>query len=93
MKKYTLLILLFIIAVFLELYNIYLLNKVTTDSIYAPKIQGKISSYEESNMVLKTEILKYSSINMIASRASDLGFVEPKQYISFYAPLTVAVRK
>ena len=93
MRKYALLILLIFIAVFLELANVFLLNKVSTDSIYASKLKQEISVFEEKNMILKTEILQSTSMDMIASQAASLGFVEPTGYISLYSPLTVAVGK
>ncbi|OGH38842.1 MAG: hypothetical protein A2905_03040 [Candidatus Levybacteria bacterium RIFCSPLOWO2_01_FULL_36_10] len=92
-RPILLLTILFIIAMVFEVVNVYLLNKVTTDSIYVIKIKQEISSYKQKNIVLKTEILESTSMNMIASRASDLGFVESKEVISLYSPLTVAVGK
>lgn len=94
MKKIKVLIIsLTVIMLFLELVNIYFLNKITTDSIYASKTQEKIKEYEDKNTALQTEILEYTSYEMISSRAAELGFVEPKEFISLQSPLQVAIKK
>lgn len=90
--RYTLIILM-AIALSLEGVNIYFANNVSADSIEATKLQARINSYEEENTILKTEILKYTSYEEVASKAAILGFVEPKEYMSLYTPKQVAVQR
>jgi len=81
------------ITLFLEIINIYLSNKVSTDSVYASNVKEKINEYEEQNAVLETESLKYASFHMLSSRAAELGFIEPKEFVSLYSPLEVAIKR
>jgi cell division protein FtsB len=86
------LILLILLTISLHGVNIYYSNNVSADSIEATKLQEAINNLEEENTILKTEILKYTSYEQVSSRAAELGFVEPKEYMSLYTPNKVAHR-
>lgn len=94
MKKINFIILFLVVSIFvLQLVNIYFINKISTDSIYAGVMRDKIKKYDEENMVIQSEILEYTTITKISSKAEELGFIEAKEFISLYAPLEIAVRK
>lgn len=84
-------ILLIFAAVLMEIINIYYINKVSTDSIYAVNIKSQIEDLNNKNTSLKIEILKYSAYNTLSSKAKELGFVEPKEYIYLTSPIKIAV--
>lgn len=80
-------------AVVLEFVNIHYANRLATDSLYAPKLARHAKDLEQKNLILRAEILKYTSYAMIASRAAELGFSDAKNYISLYQSLPVALTK
>ena len=93
MKKIKILLGVMILVTFvLEAVNIYISNSVSTDSIYASSLQDEIKDMEAKNSSLKGEILSYASYEMISSRSSELGFVEPKDFISLYSPVPLAIK-
>jgi cell division protein FtsL len=94
MKKYSKYIIIFLISsVFiLELVNIYFTNKVSIDSLKAADLQEKIDNLGEENEMIKTDILKYTSIHVIYEKAKKLGFSEPKEQIIIEAPLGIAAK-
>lgn len=86
-------IFLFIVVVILEGINIYLSNKISLDSIKATKITSQIDKLSEENTLLSSEVISSLSLDNISSRAASIGFVEPKEPISFASPLQVALKK
>ncbi|RJQ26253.1 hypothetical protein C4577_03900 [Candidatus Parcubacteria bacterium] len=94
MRKINILIFMLIVISFtLEIANIYLSNKVTSNSIYASKIEQQIKDLDNKNQILKSDILNYTSFEMISSRAAELGFVENKEYITLSSPLDLAINR
>lgn len=86
-------ILLFVTALFLEIVNIFVSNRVTTSSIHATQLQSQISQLDELNQNLRSQILTYTSFDTIASRAATLGFTESTNSISIDSPLEVAASR
>lgn len=84
---------LFVVVVVLEIGNIYLSNIQAVGSIKAGKLQESISQITEDNGNLATEVMQLSSLEMVASRAADLGFIEAKDTISLYSPQQLALKK
>ena len=84
---------LFMLMMMLELIHIYMRNKVSSDSIYATKVRTELAQYKGKNMSLRIEILDLTSFNALYARAQELGYVEPKEFISLYTPLQVALGK
>lgn len=95
MKKIltTILILLFITAIILEIENVYYMNKIATDSIYAAGIKKQIEELDKKNSILKIEILGFTSYQSLTVTADKLGFVEPKDFIYLSMPLRIAANK
>lgn len=89
-KSRYIIIILFAVMCLLEFLNVHLLNKVTTDSIYASRVKNEVKQYEEDNTVLRIKVLQQTSMNALSLRAKALGFVEPTEFVSLYSPLQVA---
>lgn len=94
MKKINfVVIMLLIVAIALEVINIYLSNKLAADSISVKKLESELSGFEQKNQNLKSDLLALTSFDQIASKAADAGFVEPKEAITLTSPLQIAVKK
>jgi hypothetical protein len=94
MKKiYPFIGLLLIITIILEIINVHLANKLDSKSMYASQLQIEYSKLEQDNLILKSQVLKYTSFESIASRAAQLGFAEEKSFVSLYSPAEVALNK
>lgn len=83
--------LLCILALALEITNVFLSNTLSADSITAGQLQAKIKNLEQKNLILHSELLENTSYEQIASRAADLGFGESKHTISLNRPPKVAL--
>lgn len=91
MKKLNIIIIVLVLATFvLEGVNIFLSNRVSTDSIAASQLQQELARVEQENEILKTKVLEFASFESVASRAAEFGFVEPKDTLSLDAPVEVA---
>lgn len=83
MKKiYIIIGLLTVVAVFLQVVNIYFSNNLVSDSPTLTKIDEKIDEVDRKNTLLRAQLLELISFETISSRAAELGFVEPKETIS-----------
>lgn len=80
-----------IIAILLQVANVFLSNTIASGSVEAALLTTKIEKVEEKNAIIKTELLKYSSLTRLASRAAEMGFVDSKKFITVNSPLSVAV--
>lgn len=74
----------------LELFNIFLSNRVSTDSIEASQLKKEIAEYTQKNNILKSKIYEKASYESIASRAAEVGFQEAGELISLDTPVQVA---
>ena len=92
MKKiYTIVVILAIIAGVLELANLHLAGKIASNSIEVKKIQQEIALLQENNEVLNSHVLSLASLDTVASRAAQLGFVDNQSYIFLNSPVEVAL--
>ena len=85
----------FLVVLFavLQIVNIHLSNSISTNSIYAANDKAKVEDLSEKNTLLKTEVLKYTSYDYVASKAGEIGFVENnKNTISLSGPKSFAQR-
>lgn len=89
----TLLVVLLVVFLMLSVVNIFITNKITLESLSATKTRNEIAKLQEQNAILSSEILGYTSFEVISSKAASLGFHEEKDFISLYAPLQVAIGK
>jgi cell division protein FtsL len=93
MKMKKIVAVLIVIIIVLEGVNIYLANRVSYASFSARKISDAIQRVEEENEELRGEVLKYESLENIASAAAMLGFVSAREFVSLDSPLPLAARK
>lgn len=89
-KLHILIVMLLISVVGLELFTIYLSNRVSVDSIEASQLKKEIGLYTQKNDVLKSKIYELASFNSVASRAAEFGFQEAPELIVLDAPVQVA---
>lgn len=79
---YITVILLFLLAVGLELLNIHLAGKLASDSVTVKKLQQSIARLDEENQILNSKVLQETSFETISEKAKMLGFVVDHNYIS-----------
>lgn len=92
MKKiYTFVLMLAAIAGILELFNLHLSGKIASDSVEVKKIQKNISELQEKNEVLNSQVLSLASLDIVASKAANLGFMQTQNYIFLNSPVEVAL--
>lgn len=92
-KKIVLpIVLLALVALGLELFNIHLAGALASDSVEVKKIQEKIAVLEERNQIIETKILERASFEVVASKAAELGFVKADSYISLHDSVKFASR-
>jgi|CryGeyDrversion2_2_1046609.scaffolds.fasta_scaffold66821_2 hypothetical protein len=83
MKKiYTIAILLLVLISIVEIVYLTHSDTLASESMSAEKLRNKIAEIDEKNQILQFEILSYSSILIVSSRAAELGFEKPKEFIS-----------
>lgn len=89
-KTYYLIAALIVLSLGFQGVNIYLSNRLSSNSIQAGALQKQLDTLTQKNIALRTEVLSYSSYENIASRAANLGYTYKKQYILLKTPLQVA---
>ncbi len=90
-NKTALLIILLVVSVAsLELFNIFLSNRVSTDSIQASQLKKEIAEYTQKNNILKSKVYELASYESVASRAAEFGFRKAGEVISLDTPVQVA---
>lgn len=92
MKKiYIISILLLLVLSILEVSYLTYTDALASESVSAEKIRNEIAEIDEENQILKSEILSHSSILAVSSRAAELGFEKPKDFISLKDRNSVAL--
>lgn len=94
MRKPVLLILiLIIIVVTLSIVRIYVSNNIATSGVILGKLQEKIGKLQTENAVLSQNVYENSSLNFIASKAAELGFINNKTTFVINSQLRVASKQ
>lgn len=79
MKKPILFIILIItIIISLSVVQVTVSNNLSTTGVELAKIEEKIIAYKKKNALLRQKLLAASSLDTIASKAAEMGFVEEK---------------
>lgn len=82
MKKiYTIAILLLALISIVEVVYLAYSDTLASESMSAEKLRYKIAEIDEENQILQSEILSHSSILIVSSRAAELGFEKPKEFL------------
>jgi cell division protein FtsL len=92
LKKLTIFILIFF-ALITQVIKIYVSNSAALDSIEASKLEEQVNLLSETNTEIRNEVLSLSSYNLVASKAAALGYKDPRDIISIYDPVKVAVSR
>lgn len=66
-------------------------NVVSSESLESMRLKANIKELKDDNLSLNTQILQYTSLEYVSSRAGELGFVSAKSYISLFSPVQIAV--
>lgn len=83
MKKiYLLVTLLLVLLALVEVVYLTHSDALASESMSAEKLRSKIAEIDEKNQILQSEILSRASILVVSSRAAELGFERPKEFIS-----------
>lgn len=67
-------------------------DALASESINAEKIRNEIADLDEKNQILQSEVLAYSSLLVISSRAAELGFEKPDKFISLKKQDSIALK-
>jgi hypothetical protein len=93
MKKSILIISLPVIAIiFLAVAQTVLSNVLSTSGVEVSKISSEIEFYKTENLLLKEKLYRQESLENVASRASELGFVKSKHQLIISPTRTVLTR-
>lgn len=68
--------------------NIYFSSSFATSGQKLKQLEQEIDAIEEQNQDLKRNILQKSSLHVLESKAEQLGFTKPNQYITVEGPST-----
>ena len=83
---------LFLVALVLEIANVFLSNKISSESVSATKLNTRIAKLKEENMLLSSQVLSYTSYEAVEKKAKELGFVDEKNTILMFESPQVALR-
>ena len=94
MKKPVFLILLLVaIVVILSIVRTYVSNNIATSGVILGVIEGKIDKLKTDNAILAEKLYEQSSLVNIASKASELGFIDNKTSYVLSPGLPVAYKQ
>ena len=80
------------LVVGLSIVQVMAANNISTTGIQLGKIEGEIANLKKQNAIIHEQVLTFSSLTTIASRASELGFQDAKSPIVITEPLPLARR-
>lgn len=67
-------------------------DTLAAESMTAEKLRGEIAKIDERNQILKSEILSYTSLLVVSSRAAELGFDKPNEFIALKDRNSIALK-
>jgi len=94
MKKIYIFILGILVIVFFAAQFLYITQSgaLASESLEAEELKARISRIYEQNQIIESEILSYSSLLTIASRAAEMGFEKPSEVISLNRQESIALK-
>jgi cell division protein FtsL len=90
-KRITILTLLVTVLV-MEGVNIFLSNRLATDSIEASILKKELAEVTQENNIVRAKVYELSSYESVASRAAEFGFAEAQGTISLDTSVQVALQ-
>jgi len=90
MKKSILIILVLVISIIsLAVLRTVLSNVLSTSGLEVGKIGSEIEIYKTENLLIKEKLYREESLHNVASKASELGFLENKDRLVIIPRTTV----
>lgn len=89
-KTNIIIVFLIISTLLLEMVNIFLTNRMATDSIEASQLKKELAVLTQENNVIRAKVYELASYESVASRAAEFGFKEAGGAISLDTPVQVA---
>ena len=89
-KTHVIIVILVLSAVMLEMFNIFLTNRMDTDSIIASQLQKEVAIITQENNIVRAKVYELSSYESVASRAAEFGFKESGNILTLDTPIQVA---
>lgn len=77
---------------FLSIVHVVVANMLSTTGIELSGLQSDVAQYKKENMFLREQVLEHASLYHVASKASEMGFVNAKSHVYLSAPLPIAKR-
>ncbi len=91
MKRYTVIVITFIIIV-LSIIQVVVSSSLSTTGIELAKLESQVNDYKKDNSLKREKLLVDSSLTQIASRAAETGFIEEKLQVYIKNQLPVAAK-
>lgn len=79
--------------VVLSILRVTVTNTISTNGVDLGKIQEEVKEYKKQNAILHQKVLEVSSLQYIASKAGELGYVDSKKQIVLSSPLPIALKR
>lgn len=84
---------LLLITIFgLSVLHVVIANMLSTAGVELDKLQVELVAYQKENTIIREQILNQTSLDHIASVASNMGFIEAKSNVYIDSPLPLAKR-
>jgi cell division protein FtsL len=84
--------LLLVTVLVMEGVNIFLSNRLATDSIEASILKKEVALVTQENNIIRAKVYELSSYESVASRAAEFGFAEAESTISLDNSVQVALQ-
>ncbi len=93
MKKiYLIATTLLLLLAILEVVYLTQSDALASESMKAEELRAQIEKLEEENSIIHSEILSYSSMQIISSRAAELGYDKPSEIIVLKKQDSIALK-
>lgn len=93
MKKTIVVLFIVTVIILLSIAQAVSSNMLSTSGLSMSKINKKLQAYRTENAEIREKILKQTSLNNIASKASELGFEASKSQFVVEKSLPLAIRQ
>lgn len=94
MKKSSVTILILIVTIIvLSIVQTGISNKLSTKGIMVSRIESEINYYKTQNAILSEELLSYSSLINLTSKATEAGFTKERKEIILGSSAPLAIRQ
>lgn len=81
---------LFIVIIALALIKVIFSNLLSSTGVTLAQCDEQIKNYSSQNSLLSKEIMHYSSLAYLSTKATDLGFQKPSLVVNFTSQYPIA---